>query len=111
MKSLGWLGPVAASVLVFPGLGHFLLRRFRRGLLWALAFGLPMSACLYLVGSELTTLYAQLLDPVGTPNLEIGLLVRALGCALVGILVYLGSALDCFWLTRRDARRSPPVEP
>jgi hypothetical protein len=111
MKSLGWLGPLAVNILVFPGLGHFLLKRFRRGVFWALSFALPLGACLYLVGSELTTLYAQLLSSVGEPDIKIGVLLRALACALVGILVYLGSALDCFWLTRQKAQQSPPVEP
>ena len=103
---------MAAGLLVYPGLGHFFLKRFRRGILWALVFSVPMAGCLYLVGSELTSLSVKLLSPTGDPDFDITPLVKGLALSLVGIVVYLAAAVDCWLISRRsEARTDLPAEP
>ncbi|NGZ84977.1 hypothetical protein [Duganella aceris] len=101
------------SALVFPGLGHLVLRKGKRGLLFIVPAAL---AVFYLLRSVLQ-LVDQLMEEVnrGTLPLDPALILERVNAAggdnfatnlasLVCIVCWVGAIADAIWLGRRNAK-------
>jgi hypothetical protein len=103
MKNSKWVA-LALSTLVFPGTGHFLYKRWLRGIMWASVFGLIVLGMMAVLGTTLS----QMGDAIMSPTGEVPIDVQKLG---LGALLGLGSfgvwglaALDT-WLVSRQVQR------
>lgn len=97
---------LALSLLVFPGTGHFLVKRYGRGLSWGALFGLMTLAMLAIVGANLSKVMDGMMSPTGDVPIDVNqvFLLAVLGLGL--FLVWALAGLDVLWLTRR----LPPAE-
>lgn len=102
--------PLVLSLVVYPGSGHLLLKRWLRALIWIAAFSLPMLPIVWFVGSNMSKYTDILMSPTGdVPPIDMHQVGVSAACAFVSFLAYLGAAADCWWLASRRPTAEVPV--
>lgn len=94
---------MALSLLVFPGSGHFYLKKWVRGLVWGGIFSVLTLSSLATVAPAVSGAFDSLMSTSG----EVSFDTQRLGMAAMGgvwtFLSYLLAALDCWWAARQAA--------
>jgi len=103
------MGALALSLLVFPGTGHLMLGRYKRGLIWAAVFAAVMVGFLGLAGTQATKLMEGAMSTTGDLNFDTSqlLLCVVLGLSNFGVWGLCGA--DTFYLSRQVP--AAPTEP
>ena len=109
MKSSKWVA-LALSTLVFPGTGHFLYKRWWRGLLWAGVFGVFLVGVMAIMGATLSKMGDAMMSPTG--DVPIDMQQLGLGALLgLGSFVVWGLAAVDVWIVSRQVQRVMEAEP
>jgi len=111
---------LALSLLVYPGTGHLLVKRYMRGLSWGALFSLIGLAAMAIVGANLGKVMDGMMSPTGDVPIDMHqvFLLALLGLGL--FVVWALAGLDVLWLARRlpapesadvGVTPAPPVVP
>ena len=109
MKNSKWVA-LALSTLVFPGTGHFLYKRWWRGLVWACVFGVFLLGVMAILGATLSKMGDAMMSPTGDVPIDMQQLGQG---ALLGLgsFVVCGLAAVDVWIVSRQVQRLTAVEP
>lgn len=101
---------LALSLAVFPGAGHFVLKKPLRGALWAGAFSLPLGAALVVLATTLPKVFESMMSPTGAVEFDLKSMLYVVGFCLVSFVLYGLTAFDAF-LVWRSLAPSPEPHP
>ncbi len=104
------MGAMALSLLVFPGTGHLMLGRYKRGLIWAAAFGAVMVGFLGIGATQATKLMEGAMSTTGDVNIDTNQLLLGAVLGFATFVLWGLCGADAFYLSRL-APPEPPAEP
>lgn len=76
------------------------MKRWLRGTVWGLLFGLPLVGALVIVATILPKLFESVMSPSGEVIFESQKIIAVVALCAVSFLFYGLAALDCWWVWR-----------
>jgi len=92
---------IALSMLVYPGTGHFLFKRWVRGVSWAVVFSVVLFSVMAVMGVTLSQMSTQIMSPTGDVEFDLRQLALGAALGLATCLVWGLAAADAWWVSRQ----------
>ena len=110
MKFSKWSGALALSLLVFPGTGHFLYKRWTRGVLWGGSFGLILLGVMMILGANVSKMMDGMMSASGDVAIDMTQLGLGAGLGALSFVVWGLAGADTWWIARQEASRQEGTE-
>lgn len=104
---------IALSMLVYPGIGHFLFKRWMRGVSWAVVFSVVLFSVMAVMGVTLSQMSTQMMSPTGDVEFDLRQLALGAALGLATFLVWGLAAADAWWVSRQTpaVKEAPGLTP
>lgn len=103
MKFSKWSGALALSLLVFPGAGHFLYKRWRRGLFWCAPFFLIIIRMLIILWVNVSKIMEGMMSTTGDVSIDMTQIGLGAGLGLLSFVWWGLAGADTWWIARQEA--------
>jgi hypothetical protein len=106
------VGAVLLSLFAYPGSGHMLYKAKLRGLMWAIAFTIPMLGAFGSFFVKVSSVYNQVTTTGSLDAINLKAMMPRMSSVLLTTLIWGGAALDVLWIALRSqaANPDPPAE-
>lgn len=98
---------VALSMLVYPGTGHFLLKRWIRGATWAVIFSAVLFSVVAVMGVTMAQMSSQMMSPSGDVTFDFQQLALGAVLGLATFVIWGMAAADAWWISRQVPAANP----
>ena len=111
------MAALALSLLVFPGTGHFVFKRWIRGVVWMAVFGAILMSILGAAAPMMSKMTDSMMSPTGDVVFDYKVLGFIAGMGAASFVVWGLAALDILWISRSAPVKAPasvsesPAEP